>query len=259
VSEPGGLDAGALDGRVAIVTGGARGIGRAVSTGLAAAGAAVVVTSRAADACAELANEITASGGQATAIPGDVTNHDDRVRVVDEALRTFGRLDVLVNNAGLLKPHHTVKVTEAELDALLAVNLKGPVFLSQLVLPHLAAAGGGSIVNISALGAFQPMVGIGAYCAVKAAMVNWTSTMAKEWAEYHVRVNTLVPGPVATDMILPRDADARAAFVTDLSAQTLVGRLAEPEDLVGAVLFLATDASAFMTGRSLFLDGGMLV
>lgn len=255
-TEPG---AGALAGRVAIVTGGARGIGRALSVGFADAGAAVVVTSRSAEACAGLAAEITADGGRAVAVAGDVASDGDRRRVVDTAVEAFGRIDVLVNNAGLLKPHHTVKVTEAELDDLLAVNLKGPVFLSQLALPHLAAAGGGSIVNISALGAFQPMVGIGAYCAVKAAMVNWTATMAKEWAADHVRVNTLVPGPVATDMILPRDPAARAAFVADLSAQTLVGRLAEPQDLVGAALFLATDASAFMTGRSLFLDGGMLV
>jgi NAD(P)-dependent dehydrogenase (short-subunit alcohol dehydrogenase family) len=139
------------------------------------------------------------------------------------------------------------------------VNVKGPVFLAQLALPHLAADGGGTIVNISALGAFQPMVGIGAYCAAKAAMVNWTSTMAKEWATQQVRVNLVVPGPVATDMILPRDPDRRAAFVEQIAGETLVGRLAEPDDLVGAVLFLASDASAFMTGRSLFLDGGMLV
>jgi NAD(P)-dependent dehydrogenase (short-subunit alcohol dehydrogenase family) len=89
-------------------------------------------------------------------------------------------------------------------------------------------------------------------------MVNWTSTMAKEWTARGVRVNGLVPGPVATDMILPRDPDKRAGFVAEMGANTLVGRLADPEDLVGAVLFLATDASAFMTGRSLFLDGGML-
>ena len=248
-----------LAGRVAIVTGGARGIGRALSAGLADAGASVVVTSRSLDSCEEHVAAIVRAGGTALAVGADVARHDDRERLVDTTMATFGRLDVVVNNAGLLRPHHTVKVTEAELDDILAVNLKGPVFLSQLALPHLAASGGGSIVNVSALGAFQPMAGIGAYCAVKAAMVNWTSTMAKEWAEHRVRVNTLVPGPVATEMILPRDPAAREAFVAEMSEQTLVGRLAEPDDLVGAVLFLATDASAFMTGRSLFLDGGMLV
>jgi NAD(P)-dependent dehydrogenase (short-subunit alcohol dehydrogenase family) len=103
------------------------------------------------------------------------------------------------------------------------------------------------------------MPGIGAYCAVKAAMLNWTSTMAKEWTARGVRVNALVPGPVATEMILPRDPGRRAAFVGELAGKTLVGRLAEPVDLVGAAVFLASDASAFMTGRALCMDGGMLV
>ncbi len=248
-----------VKGRVAIITGGGRGIGRAISVGLGAAGCSVVVTSRSEDACRSAAAEIEAAGGTAEAVAADVGRAEDRVRLIDAAVARFGRLDVLVNNAGILKPHHTVKVTEVELDELIAVNLKGPVFLAQQALPHLEADGGGSIINLSALGAFQPMAGIGAYCAVKAAMVNWTSTMAKEWTSRGVRVNTLVPGPVATDMILPRDPDARERFIADMSANTLVGRLAEPADLVGAVVFLASDASAFMTGRSLFLDGGMLV
>lgn len=247
-----------LQGRVAIVTGGARGIGRALSAGLAEAGASVVVSGRSADACTSTVEELRARGGRAVAVPADVGVATDRERLVAEAVATFGRLDVLVNNAGILKPHHTVKVTEAELDELIAVNLKGPLFLSQLALPHLEGDGGGSIINLSALGAFQPMAGIGAYCAVKAAMVNWTSTMAKEWTGRGVRVNALVPGPVATDMILPRDPARRGAFVAEMSAATLVGRLAEPDDLVGAVVFLASDASRFMTGRSLFVDGGML-
>ena len=245
-------------GRVAIVTGGGRGIGRALSVGLAAAGAAVVATSRSAGACDEVAAEIEKAGGRALAVAADVGDAQDRERIVAETVAAFGRIDVLVNNAGILKPHHTVKVTEDELDEIIRVNLKGPVFLSQLALPYLEADGGGAIVNISALGAFQPMAGIGAYCAVKAAMVNWTSTMAKEWTARGVRVNGLVPGPVATEMILPRDPEKRAGFVEEMGANTLVGRLADPSDLVAAVIFLATDASAFMTGRSLFLDGGML-
>jgi NAD(P)-dependent dehydrogenase (short-subunit alcohol dehydrogenase family) len=253
-----GLERFSLDGRVAIVTGGGRGIGRALSEGLAAAGAAVVVASRTLDACEEVAAAIRSDGGRARAVGADVAVAADRARLVEEAVAAFGRLDVLVNNAAVLKPHATEKVTEEELDAILAVDLKGPVFLSAAALPHLEASGHGSIVNLSALGAFQPMAGIGAYCAVKAAMVNWTSTMAKEWTARGVRVNNVVPGPVATDMILPRDPEKRAAFVEDMSGQTLVGRMAVPEDLVGAVVFLAGDGAAFVTGRSLFADGGML-
>jgi NAD(P)-dependent dehydrogenase (short-subunit alcohol dehydrogenase family) len=247
-----------LTGRVAIVTGGSRGIGRALAVGLAEAGASVVVASRSLGACREVAQEIERAGGRALALAADVGAAADRQRLIEGALARFGRLDVLVNNAGLLRPHHTAKLAEPELDELIRVNLKGPVFLSQLALPGLEADGGGSIINVSALGALQPMPGIGAYCAVKAAMLNWTSTMAKEWTARGVRVNALVPGPVATEMILPRDREAREAFSADMAARTLVGRLAEPGDLVGAALFLASDASAFMTGRALFMDGGML-
>jgi NAD(P)-dependent dehydrogenase (short-subunit alcohol dehydrogenase family) len=253
-----GLERFSLEGRVAVVTGGGRGIGAALSQGLAAAGAKVVVASRTLEACEEVAAAIRAGGGEAIALAADVGVAADRTRLVQAAVEAFGGIGILVNNAAVLKPHATEKVTEEELDAILAVDLKGPVFLSQAALPHLEASGHGSIVNISALGAFQPMAGIGAYCAVKAAMVNWTSTMAKEWTGRGVRVNDVVPGPVATDMILPRDPDRRAAFVEDMGGQTLVGRMAVPEDLVGAVVFLAGDGAAFVTGRSLFADGGML-
>ena len=247
-----------LDGRVAIVTGGGRGVGRALGIGLARAGAAVVLAGRSLQPCDEAAEEIRVAGGRAHAVATDVAVASDRIRLVDEAVRTFGGLDILVNNAAVLKPHHTLKVSEDELDHLIDVNLKGPVFLAQSAYPHLRAKGRGSVINLTALGAFQPMAGIGAYCAVKAALVNWTSTMAKEWTPTGVRVNALVPGPVATEMILPREPEERAAFEAEMSAGTLVGRMAQPEDLVGAVVFLAGDGSSFMTGRSMFLDGGML-
>ncbi len=178
--------------------------------------------------------------------------------LVDAARNAFGRLDVLVNNAGALKPHVTVRVSEAELDRLYEVNLKGPLFLSIAALDLLAAEGGGAIVNIGALCATQPMEGIGAYCAIKAAMANWSTTMAREWAARGVRVNTLVPGSIATDMILPVDPVARERFAADMADQNLFKRLGQPEDLVGAAIFLATEASAFMTGRSLYVDGGLM-
>jgi NAD(P)-dependent dehydrogenase (short-subunit alcohol dehydrogenase family) len=247
-----------LDGKVALVTGASRGIGRALAHGLAAAGAAVVVTSRHVDACARVVDEIEAAGGRALAHQCDVGDRAQHAPLLEAVLDGLGRLDVLVNNAAILRPHVTTRVSEAELDELIDVNLKGPVFLSVAALDHLAADGGGSIVNIGALGATQPMEGIGAYCAVKAATANWTTTMAREWAPRGVRVNTLVPGPVATDMILPADPDRRATFISDIAAQTVFGRIGEPDDLVGAAVFLASSASSFMTGRSLFVDGGML-
>jgi NAD(P)-dependent dehydrogenase (short-subunit alcohol dehydrogenase family) len=247
-----------LTGRVALITGASRGIGRTLAVAFADAGAAVVCAARTLEACEAVAAQIRDNGGRAIAVRFDIADRAAHTVAVDAARAEFGGLDVLVNNAGALKPHFTVKVTEAELDRLYEVNLKGPLFLSVAALDLLAADGGGAIVNIGALCATQPMEGIGAYCAIKAAMANWSTTMAREWAERGVRVNTLVPGSVATDMILPVDPQRRAAFEEELAAQNLFKRLATPDDLVGAALFLASGASAFMTGRSVFVDGGLL-
>lgn len=254
----GALDRFGLDGKVAVVTGASRGIGRALALGLARAGATVVAAARDLAACEAVVAEIEAAGGTALARRLDVADLSSHEAFVGDVVASCGGLDVLVNNAGVLKPHHTVKVTPAELDALLDVNLRGPLFLSVAALDALAAGGGGAIVNVGALGAYQPMEGIGAYCAVKAAMANWSTTMAREWAARGVRVNVLVPGSVATDMILPVDPERRARFVDELAQQNVFGRLGEPDDLVGAAIFLASDASRYMTGRALFVDGGLL-
>ena len=247
-----------LDGKVAVVTGASRGIGRALAVGLAGAGASVVAAARDLAACEAVAAEIEAGGGHAAALRLDLADAGSHADFVAGVLDRFGALDVLVNNAGTLKPHFTEKVTPAELDALLDVNLRGPVFLSVAALDALSAGDGGVIVNVGALAAFHPMEGIGAYGAVKAAMANWSVTMAREWASRNVRVHVLVPGSVATDMILPRDPDQRARFVEEYGARPLIGRLGEPDDLVGAAIFLASPASAYMTGRPVFVDGGLL-
>src|SRR5437763_613316 len=132
-----------IEGKVAIVTGGGRGIGRALSTGLAAAGASVVVASRSETACKDTVAEIEGTGGSAIAVQADIAIGADRERIITQTIDAFGRLDILVNNAGVLKPHNTLRVSEDELDGIIAVNLKGPVFLSQLAFPHLEADGGG--------------------------------------------------------------------------------------------------------------------
>jgi NAD(P)-dependent dehydrogenase (short-subunit alcohol dehydrogenase family) len=247
-----------LAGRVAIITGASRGIGRVLASGFAEAGAAVVCAARTLDACEQIAGEIRDAGGNALALRFDIADRDAHAALLAATHERYGRLDVLVNNAGALKPHVTVRVTEAELDRLYEVNLKGPLFLSVAALDALAADGGGAIVNIGALCATQPMEGIGAYCAIKAALANWSTTMAREWAARGVRVNTLVPGSVATDMILPVDPERRAAFIHELAEQNVFKRLATPEDLVGTAIYLASDASSFMTGRSVYVDGGLM-
>ena len=252
------MDRFSLEGKVAIITGGSKGIGRALALGFADSGAKVVVSSRNHEACATVVAEIADRGGQAIAVASDVGDLATHQPLIDATIAEFGRLDILVNNAGVLKPHFTVRVSPEELDQIIAVNLKGPLFLSIAAIPHLEADGGGSIVNIGALGASQPMEGIGAYCAVKAAMANWSNTMGREWAARGVRVNVLVPGTIATDMVLPVDPVKREAFIEDMSKQNVFGRIGEPDDLVGAAIYLASDASSFMTSRSVFVDGGML-
>src|SRR5438552_1852920 len=234
------MDRFSLQGKVAIITGASKGIGRALALGFAEAGASVVVSSRTLETCAEVVAEIEQRGGNALAVACDVGDLTTHAALIDATMARYGRLDVLVNNAGVLKPHFTLRVSPAELDLLIAVNLKGPLFLSIAAVPHLAADGGGAIVNIGALGASQPMEGIGAYCAVKAAMANWSNTMGREWAAQGVRVNVLVPGTIATDMILPVDEAKRQTFIDGMGKQNVFGRIGEPEDIVGAAIYLAS-------------------
>jgi NAD(P)-dependent dehydrogenase (short-subunit alcohol dehydrogenase family) len=247
-----------LSGRVAIVTGGSRGIGRAVAIGLARAGAAVVVAARDAARCEAVAAEISEAGGRAVAAPFDLSQPATLASVIEAALDAFGGLDILVNNGAILRPHFIEKLTEEELDHIEATNVRGPVLLSRLAFPHLKRNGRGAIVNLGAVAGHQPMKGLGAYGASKAAMLNWTRVMAQEWTPQGVRVNGLTPGSVATDMILPADPERRDSFIAEMASQNLFNRIASPEEMVGPVLFLASDASSFMTGQVLVVDGGLM-
>jgi len=247
-----------LSGRVAVVTGASRGIGRAIATGLAEAGAAVVAAARNGELCAEVAAEIVAGDGSAVGVSFDLSEPDTHASVIDAAIEHFGRLDILVNNGAILKPHFIEKVTEEELSLLDRTNVRGPLLLSRAAFPHLADSGHGSVVNIGAVAGHNPMKGLGAYGASKAAMISWTRVMAQEWTPRGVRVNGLTPGSVATDMILPHDPKKRARFEADMAAQNLFGRIADPREMVGPVLFLASDASSYMTGHILAVDGGLM-
>ena len=247
-----------LSGRVAIVTGASRGIGRAIAAGLAEAGAAVVVAARNAQLCEQVAAGIRASGREACACPFDLADFTTHAALVDAAVSTFGRLDVLINNGAILKPHFIERITPEELSTLERTNVQGPVLLSRLALPHLASSGHGSIVNLGAVAGHRPMKGLGAYGASKAALISWTRVMAQEWTPRGVRVNGLTPGSVATDMILPRDPEQRARFEQEMASENLFGRIADPSEMVGPALFLASDASSFMTGQILVIDGGLM-
>ena len=245
-----------LTGRTAIVTGGSRGIGRAMAMGFAAAGANVVVASRKADACEAVAEEIVAAGGQAMAMPTHVGHADEIDRLVDATVDRFGGIGILVNNAANALGGGLTSITEAAFDASYGVNVKGPLLLGAKALDHLAASGHGSVINVISAGAFSPGEGLGLYCSGKSALWTLTRVMAKEWASRSVRVNALAPGPFRTDMMA--GALSIPDFHDQIVASTLQKRVAEPEEIVGSALFLASDASSYVTGSVLGIDGGLL-
>ncbi|MBU6215718.1 MAG: glucose 1-dehydrogenase [Acidobacteria bacterium] len=244
-----------LTGRVAVVTGGSRGLGRAIALGFADAGARVVVASRKADACEAVVEEITAAGGAALAVPTNVGRPEQLTALVEATVDGFGGIDVLVNNAANPLGGPLGDLTPEAFDAAFRANVQGPVLLATAALPHLQSSPAPSIINVITVGAFAGAEYLGLYTATKAAMWNLTRTMAKEWAP-HVRVNAIAPGPFDTDMMGP--TLAQPEFHRRIVASTLAKRIADPAEIVGAALFLASDASSFVTGTCVTVDGGLM-
>jgi NAD(P)-dependent dehydrogenase (short-subunit alcohol dehydrogenase family) len=242
----------ALDGRVVIVTGGGRGLGRAMSVGLAAVGARIVACGRTQSDLDATVGEITARGGEAIGVVADLADVDSLPAVTGAAVDRFGAIDVVVNNAvdpGLALVRD---ITPELFDRVMAVNVKGPVFLCNAALPHLEQSEHASIVNVLsvALWVGGPMMGL--YRATKEALWGFTKVMAKEWAAKGIRVNGLAPGPFETTA--DTRGDGREERVRDA---TLFKRIAGAEEIVPPVLFLASDASRFMTGSIVTIDGGV--
>jgi len=255
-----------LNGKVAIVTGGGRGIGRVIAKKFAAEGARVVVSARTEGEIRQVAAEIRSAGGEAEAVAADVSREAECERIVETAQSSFGAIHVLVNNAGVYGPVRPVeKISPREWDEVIAVNLRGPFLLSRLVLPEMYRQGEGAIVNITSIAAKAAFQLNSPYAASKAGLIGLTHTLAAEAARKGVRVNAISPGPVP-ETKMSQDLGRKLAeyFQADneklfqgMLQGILQGRPQTAEEIAAAALFLVSDQSSAITGQTLNVDGGM--
>jgi meso-butanediol dehydrogenase/(S,S)-butanediol dehydrogenase/diacetyl reductase len=259
------LDAGAnnivtrLAGKAAIITGGGTGIGRAIALAFAREGAKVAVAGRRGEKLEEVAQEVRKAGGEALAIVCDVTKWEESRSAAEQAERAFGRLNVLVNNAGVLSVSTVETITEEDWDRVMRTNLKGPFLMSRAVLPAMRRTRGGSIVNISSVLGLVAIKDRAAYCASKGGLTLLTKAMALDHAQDNIRVNCICPSVVETPMvreIFSRGEEARKAREARVATLPL-GRFGQPEDVAALAVFLASEESSWTTGTAIPLDGGL--
>ena len=251
-----------LENKVAWVTGGGSGIGRATSMLFAREGASVIVADVDEAAAQSTVKEIIESGGQALSVVGSVTARDDVERMLQLALETYGRLDILINNAGINRDGLVVKIKDGEVqrmdegkwDSVIEVNLKGTFLCAQAAVVPMIQQGGGRIINTSSIGALGN-IGQANYAASKAGVIGLTKTLALEWARYKITVNCIAPGATHTRMT----AGIPEKLMEGLLQKIPLGRLAVPDEIAAAHLFLASDEAAYITGQVLFVDGGISV
>lgn len=245
-----------LKDKVAIVTGGASGIGFAIAAKFASEGAKVVIIDIAGDKAEEAAERIRKSGGEAIAFQGDVSSRGRVEEIISEVLRRYGKIDILVNNVGIYrgKPFWEEPLEFWEL--LFKVNVLGIVIPSQVVVKHMMERRSGVIINISSKAAVVGEPGHAAYSASKGAVLSLTRAMAVELAPYNIRVNAICPGPTETPLLFAvTDENERKR----MASRCILGRLAKPEDIAGAALYLASDEASYVTGQALIVDGGMTI
>lgn len=244
--------------KVAIITGGARGIGFAIASRFAREGAKVAILDldleRAEKAADIIKKEV--KGAEVIALQADVSDFESVKRCIDEIVRRYGKIDVLVNNAAIYlgKPFHEEPLEYWE--KLFKVNVLGTVIPSQLVVPHMIKAGGGSIINISSKAAITGEPGHAAYSALKGAVLSLTLAMAIDLSPFNIRVNAICPGPTETDLLYSATSEEDRKR---MAARAPLKRLAKPDDIAGAALYLASDDAAYVTGQKLVVDGGMTV
>ncbi|AMY11179.1 3-oxoacyl-[acyl-carrier-protein] reductase FabG [Luteitalea pratensis] len=241
-----------LSGKVAVITGASRGIGRQTALTLAGAGATVVLTSRG-DAAAAVAAEVTAAGGQALAFAADVADAEAVQHVVETTTARFGRLDVLVNNAGITRDQLLLRMKREDWDAVLATNLTGTFLCTQAVLRTMLKQRSGRIISISSVVGQSGNPGQTNYAATKAGIIGFSKALAREVASRSITVNVVAPGLIDTDMTRDISSDAQANWASAIP----LGRLGTPEDVAAAVCFLASDAAGYITGQVLAINGGM--
>ena len=245
----------AVEGQVALVTGAARGLGRTIALALAEAGADVALGLRDVSTAADLAEEIEAMGRRALRLQMDVTDLDQVGRAVDDAMAGLGRIDILVNNVGVGPENPAEDVRVEDFDATVAVNLKGTFFVSQAVGRVMMEQGHGRIVNLSSQAGFVALPGEAIYCMTKAAISHLTKCLAVEWGTHGITVNAVAPTFIATPGTEPAlaDPDFRADVEERIAA---LHRIGTPEEVAGAVVFLASPAASLITGETIMIDGG---
>jgi NAD(P)-dependent dehydrogenase (short-subunit alcohol dehydrogenase family) len=245
-----------LEGKVAVVTGGTSGIGRALSLGLADAGADVIATARRRQQVDETAAEIESRGRKSLRIASDVCNRASLEQLLAAALAEFGKVDILINCAGRIKRTPTLTMPEDEWTAIIDTNLTGTLRACQVFGRHMLERGYGRIVNIASLNSFVALNEVAAYAASKAGVVSLTRSLAVEWSKKGVTVNAIAPGVFRTELNAQLlDSTPRGQ---ELLMRTPMGRFGKTEELVGAAVYLASDAASFATGQTLVVDGGFL-
>jgi 3-oxoacyl-[acyl-carrier protein] reductase len=242
-----------LEGKVALVTGGSRGIGRAIALGLSAQGAKVAICARNPEAAQKVVAEMEAAGAEGMAVAADISREAEADGVIQAAVKQFGRLDILVNNAGITRDGLLIRMKEEDWDTVLDVNLKGAFFTTRAALRPMLRAQGGRIVNISSVAGTMGIPGQANYSASKAGLIGFTKAVAREVASRSITVNAVAPGFIETEMTAVLSEDRKKSYL----GQIPMGRFGAAEEVAALVSFLVSEAASYITGQVITIDGGL--